>query len=78
MCFALLPAQLLFACRDAYAAQLAQTPIPVDEAALAAAHQAAAEAAYARWEREKFGGGRTGGAGALRDALSRAIDKEFE
>jgi hypothetical protein len=71
-------AQLLFSCRDAYAAQLARLALPVDEEQLQKAHNAAAEAAYSRWEKEKFGGGRSGGATTLWDALSGAIDKEFE
>lgn len=70
--------QLLFSCRDAYAAQMGRLALPVDEAGLERAHGAAEAAAYARWDREKFGGGRTAGAGALRDALAGAIDKEHE
>jgi len=71
-------AQLLFACRDQYAAQLARLAIPVDEAWLEEAHRASEAAAVARFDREKFGSGRTSGAGALRDALSGAIGKEHE
>ena len=70
--------QLLFSCREAYAAEMAKLPLPVDEAALEQAHQAAEAAASARWEREKFGGSRTTGAGTLRDALAGAIEKEHE
>jgi hypothetical protein len=70
--------QLLFSCREAYAAEMGKLHLPVDEAALEQAHQAAEAAASARWEREKFGGSRTSGAGTLRDALAGAIEKEHE
>lgn len=70
--------ELLFSCRDQYAEQLARLALPVDEAGLEKAHAAAEDAAYTRWDREKFGGGRTAGSGALRDALAGAIEKEHE
>lgn len=69
--------QLLYQCRDAYVARLEELPIPVAEKDLLAWSDQAAEAAYQRFDKEKFGGGKLSRAATLRDALATTIDKEF-
>mmetsp|Transcript_7092 Transcript_7092/g.20767 ORF Transcript_7092/g.20767 Transcript_7092/m.20767 type:complete len:616 (-) Transcript_7092:489-2336(-) len=69
--------ELLYQCRDAYVARLEELPIPVAEKDLLAWSDQAAEAAYQRFDKEKFGGGKLSRAATLRDALATTIDKEF-
>ena len=73
---ALACAQLLYQCRDAYAKQMEGLILPVDTEKLEAWHTRAAAAAYAQFDRDKFGTEVVSLSGTLRDALKAAIEKE--
>ena len=69
--------QLLYLCRDAYAQQLETLKLPVDADKLETRHKEAAAAAFAQFDRDKFGSELVSMSGTLRAALLSAIDKEF-
>ena len=69
--------QLLYLCRDAYAKQLETLELPVDAGKLEARHKEAAAAAFAQFDKDKFGSELVSMSGTLRAALLSAIDKEY-
>ena len=51
--------------------------LPIDVQKLDESHRAAASAAYAHFDKHKFGNEMLSMSGTLRDALQEAIDKEY-
>jgi hypothetical protein len=69
--------ELLYACKDEYVRDMEKLSLPVDVQKMDEWHRAAATAAYAHFDKHKFGNEMLSMSGTLRDALEEAIDKEF-
>ena len=69
--------ELLYSCKDEYVAAMEKLSLPVDEQKIEQWHRTAATAAYARFDKQKFGNEMLSMSGTLRDALQEAVDKEY-
>ncbi len=69
--------ELLYSCRDDYIAAMEKLSLPVDVQKLEQGHRTAATAAYAHFDKQKFGNEMLSMSGTLRDALQEAIAKEY-
>ena len=69
--------ELLYSCRDDYVAAMEKLSLPVNIQKLEQGHRTAATAAYAHFDKQKFGNEMLSMSGTLRDALQEAIDKEY-
>ena len=69
--------ELLYSCKDDYVEAMEKLLLPVDVQKLDQWHRTAATAAYAHFDKQKFGNEMLSMSGTLRDALQEAIDKEY-
>jgi hypothetical protein len=65
--------ELVQSCKDVYIRSLERQHLPVHDSALAEAHEAARAAAFAKFDKERFGSSLE----ALRAALQAAVDREY-